>query len=73
MELNLLINIFKKEPGNIPPRAGDAQAPAVGSGKGKGRHNRDIFCPKVLFPSFQKNKKGQEILPVWHSQQHHIR
>lgn len=47
MELNLLINIFKKKPGNIPPWAGDAQAQAVGSGKGKGRQNRDIFCPKV--------------------------
>lgn len=35
MELNLLINIFKKEPGNIPPRAGEAQGRSGGEWQGK--------------------------------------
>lgn len=75
MDLNLFINIFKKEPGNIPPQAGGAQGRSGGEWQGKRQTDEDfIFCLiKVLFSSFQKNKKGQEILRIWHSQQHLVR
>lgn len=75
MDLNLFINIFKKEPGNIPPQAGSAQGRSGGEWQGKRQTVKDfIFCLiKVLFYSFQKNKKGQEILRIWHSQHHLFR
>lgn len=32
-----------------------------------------VFCCQVLFSSFQKNKNGQEILPIWYSHHRHVR
>jgi len=60
MELNLFINIFKKEPGNIPPQAGDARGRRGEEWQGKKQRKRGFlffFCLKVLFSSFQKKTR----------------
>lgn len=43
MELNLFINIFKKEPGNIPPWAGDARGRSGGEWQGKRQTEQGFF------------------------------
>lgn len=72
MELNLFINIFKKQPGNVPPRR-VMSTDMAWSSKGRVWENKGFFCCQVLFSPFQKNKNSQEILPVWYSHHCHDR
>lgn len=43
MDLNLFINIFKKEPGNIPPQAGSAQGRSGREWQGKRQTDKDFI------------------------------
>lgn len=62
MDLNLFINIFKKEPGNIPPQAGSAQGRSGGEWQGKRQADKDfIFCLiKVCFILSRKTRKARK-------------
>lgn len=62
MDLNLFINIFKKEPGNIPPRLAVLKAEVVGSGKGRGRQTRILFFVllKFCFLLSRKTRKARK-------------
>lgn len=57
MELNLFINIFKKEPGNIPPWAGDAQSRSGGEWQGKRQTEQDFFFLKFCFLFSKENQE----------------
>lgn len=50
MDLNLFINIFKKEPGNISPQAGSAQGRSAGEWQGKRQTDKNfIFWSLIKF------------------------
>lgn len=65
MELNLFINIFKKEPGNIPPWAGDARGRSGGEWQGKRQTEQGFwffffFALKFCFLLSKKTRKARK-------------
>lgn len=63
MELNLFINIFKKEPGNIPPQAGNAQGRRGGEQQGKRQTEHRFFiffCLIFCFLLSIKTRKARK-------------
>lgn len=60
MDLNLFINIFKKEPGNIPPQAGSAQGRSAGEWQGKRQTDKDFIFFVLIKFCFILSRKKQE-------------
>lgn len=59
MELNLFINIFKKQPGNVPP--GRVMSTDMAwSSKGRGWENKGFFVVKFCFLLSKKTRTSRK-------------